>query len=73
MVTLQVFGRKVISYLTDNGDRKMCFALLLHKDEKTSEWIEALKGLASEVTEKCDLKDISLFYKKFILEKRFKK
>ncbi|MBS7248651.1 MAG: hypothetical protein QXW47_08930 [Candidatus Jordarchaeales archaeon] len=70
MVTLQVSGRKVVSYLTDDGEKKRCFALILHKEEKTSEWIEPLKKLASEVMEKDDLKGISSLYKKFIFEKR---
>lgn len=70
MVTLQVSGRKVVSYLTDEGEKKKCFVLILHKEEKTSEWIEPLKRLASGIMEKGDVKGISSLYKKFILEKR---
>ncbi|MBS7288752.1 MAG: hypothetical protein KIH01_08450 [Candidatus Freyarchaeota archaeon] len=69
MIMLQVAGRKVVSYLTDNGEEKRCFALILHKEEKTSEWFEPLKRLASEITEKDDVKKVSSLYKKFILEK----
>lgn len=69
MITLQVAGRKVVSYLTDNGGEKKCFALVLHKEEKTNEWFEPLKRLASEITKKDNVKELSSLYKKFVLEK----
>lgn len=69
-VALQVSGRKVVSYLVNIGEKKKCFAILLHKEEKANEWIEPLKALACEVEKRGDLKAVPSLYKKLVLERK---
>jgi len=67
-VAFQASGRKVVSYLVDQGGVKKCFALLLHKEEKSSDWFDTLRKIALEFMKARNPKKLPSIYKKYVLK-----